>query len=219
VRVSTHPGQFTVLNSPNPPVVQAAVSEREYHARLLDAIGAEPAAKIVLHVGGLCAGSETVAMDRFCAVASELSDEVRRRLVVENDDRLFDAEEVLSVARRLNVPVVFDWLHHNANPCRAPLADVLPAIFATWRREDGRPKVHLSSQAVNGRPGAHADYVDVADALAFFEAVPPRPFDCMLEAKQKDRALLALRAALGRRGVVETDLVVPPTPGKTAARR
>ena len=218
VRVSTHPGQFTVLNSPTPAIVKAAVSEIEYHARLLDAIGADFSAKIVLHVGGLYAGSETVAMDRFCAVASDLPDEVRRRLVVENDDRLFDAEEALSVARRLSVPVVFDWLHHNANPSRAPLAEVLPAIFATWRPEDGRPKVHLSSQAAYGPPGAHADYVDLADALAFFELIPPRPFDCMLEAKQKDRALLKLRAALRGCGVAETDVRMPAL-RKAAARR
>jgi UV DNA damage endonuclease len=139
--------------------------------------------------------------------------------MVENDDRLFDADEVLSVARRLDLPVVFDWLHHNANPCRAPLAEVLPAIFATWRSEDGRPKVHLSSQASNGPRGAHADYVDVADALALFAVVPPQPFDCMLEAKQKDRALLRLRAALRRRGVVEMDLAGPVTPRHAAAKR
>ena len=60
------------------------------------------------------------------------------------------------------------------------------------------PKVHLSSQASNGPRGAHAEYIDVADALAFFEIVPLGRFDCMLEAKQKDRALLKLRAALRR---------------------
>ena len=219
VRVSTHPGQFTVLNSPSAAVVKSALLELEYHARLLDAIEADRSAKIILHIGGLYTSSETVAMDRFCAVASQLPDAVRRRLVVENDDRLFDADEVLSVARRLDLPVVFDWLHHNANPCRAPLAEVLPAIFATWRPEDGRPKVHLSSQASNGPRGAHADYVDVADALAFFEVVPLQPFDCMLEAKQKDRALLRLRAALRRRGVVEMDLAGPVRPRHAAAKR
>jgi UV DNA damage endonuclease len=187
--------------------VRAAVAELEYHARLLDLLGTDASAKIVLHIGGLYAASETMAMDRFCAAASELSDDVKRRLVVENDDRLFDAEEVVSVAHRVGVPAVFDWLHHNANPCRTPLAEILQAIFATWSPADGRPKVHLSSQAVGGPPGAHADFINVSDALAFFEALPPQPFDCMLEAKQKDRALLKLRAGLRRRGIVETGLL------------
>jgi UV DNA damage endonuclease len=206
VRVSTHPGQFTVLNSPTAAVVTAAVAELEYHARLLDAIDADSSAKIVLHIGGLYAGTERAAMDRFCAVASQLPDAVRRRLVVENDDRLFDAEEVLSVAHRLRIPVVFDWLHHNANPCRAPLSEVLPAIFATWTPRDGPPKLHLSSQAADGPPGAHARYVRAADALAMFAVCPDAPFDCMLEAKEKDRALFKLRAGLRRNHIIESDL-------------
>ena len=206
VRVSTHPGQFTVLNSPSPAIVAAAVAELEYQARLLDAFGTDASAKIVLHVGGLYAGSETVAMDRFCQAASTLSERVRRRLVVENDDRLFDASEVLLVARQVGVPVVFDWLHHHANPCRAPLAEVVPEIFDTWRVADGRPKVHLSSQAADAPRGAHADFIEPADALAFFAALPPQPFDCMLEAKQKDRALLKLREDLREYRVAESDV-------------
>ena len=93
---------------------------------------------------------------------------------------------------------------------RAPLAEVLPAIFETWRAEDGRPKVHLSSQAAGGPAGAHADFIEPADALACFATLPPQPFDCMLEAKEKDRALLKLRADLRRRGIVERDVRTQP---------
>jgi UV DNA damage endonuclease len=203
-----------VLNSPTRGVVTAAIAELEYHARFLDAIGADTSAKIVLHIGGLYAGTERAAMDRFCAVAAELPETVRRRLVVENDDRLFDAEEALSTAHRVGIPVVFDWLHHKANPCRAPLSEVLPAIFATWKPRDGRPKLHLSSQAADGPPGAHARYVRTADALAMLAVCPDAPFDCMLEAKEKDRAVLKLRTDLRRNGVIESDDVRPAKPAK-----
>ncbi len=215
IRVSTHPGQFTVLNSPTRSIVKAAIAELDYHARLMDLLGTGSSSKIVLHIGGLYQASEAEAMDRFCAVAADLSPAVKRRLVVENDDRLFDAEEALSVAHRVGVPVVFDWLHHAANPCRAPLDEVLPAVFATWKRDDGRPKVHLSSQAANAPPGAHAAFIDPADAMAFFAALPPAPFDCMLEAKEKDRALLKLRGDLRRRRILEADV---PRPRVRAAR-
>jgi UV DNA damage endonuclease len=132
-----------------------------------------------------------------------LPDTVRRRLVVENDDRLFDAAEALEVGRAAGLPVVFDWLHHQTNPCERTLGDVLLEIFETWTPADGRPKVHMSSQAAGGPRGAHADYVDVRDVIAFLEVAPPVPFDCMLEAKQKDRALLKLREQLAARGIVE----------------
>lgn len=203
IRVSTHPGQYTVLNSPHLPIVKAAESELAYHARLLDSLGMGTSCKIVLHVGGLYSASKRLAMDRFVARARALPEVVRRRLVVENDDRLFNAEEALHVGRAAGLPVVFDWLHHRANPCGQEVSDVLSEIFQTWTKVDGIPKVHLSSQAAGAPPGAHAPFVDVRDVLAFLEMAPPVPFDCMLEAKEKDRALLKLREQLDALGIVE----------------
>jgi UV DNA damage endonuclease len=196
-----------VLNSPHRSIVTAAVSELVYHARLLDALGADTSCKIVVHVGGLYAGSERLAMDRFVATARALPESVRRRLVVENDDRLFDADEVLEVGRAAGIPVVFDWLHHQANPCRRAAAEVLAEIFRTWTAADGPPKIHLSSQAKDAPPGAHAAFIDVQDVIAFLEVAPPVPIDCMLEAKEKDRALIKLRDELQERGIVESPVV------------
>jgi UV DNA damage endonuclease len=203
VRVSTHPGQYTVLNSQRTAIVEAAVAELIYHARLLDALGTDTSSKIVVHIGGLYGASERLAMDRFTATAKALPEMVRRRLVVENDDRLFDADEALQVSRATGIPVVFDWLHHQANPCRRAITQVLSEIFQTWTVADGLPKVHLSSQAKGAPAGAHAGFVDVQDVIAFLELAPPAPFDCMLEAKEKDRALLKLRDELSARGIVE----------------
>lgn len=205
IRVSTHPGQYTVLNSPHRSIVRAASAELVYHARLLDALGTDASCKIVVHAGGLYGAGEAEALERFCRNARRLPLAVRRRLVIENDDRLFDADEVLQAARSLGIPVVFDWLHHQANPCQRPLEDVLPEVFGTWTAADGRPKVHLSSQARGARPGAHADYVKPADLVALLRAAPDRPFDCMLEAKAKDRALLRLRSQLVRLAIRETE--------------
>jgi UV DNA damage endonuclease len=219
VRVSMHPGQYTVLNSPHERIVNSSIDELVYHARLLHALGTDESSKIVLHIGGLYAGSEQVAMDRFVAVAERLPHAVLRRLVVENDDRLFDADEAVSVARRLGVPVVFDWLHHHANPTERPVDEVLHDVFDTWRPSDGIPKVHLSTQAADAPPGAHAAFIEVEDMLAMLEAMPEKPFDCMLEAKQKDVALLRLREALAARGVVEHALAEAPSPSRRTGRR
>jgi UV DNA damage endonuclease len=206
VRVSTHPGQYTVLNSPHTSIVRAAVSELVYHATLLDALGADGTCKIVVHVGGLYGGSQQAAMNRFVSAATALPDAVRRRLVVENDDRLFDADAVLQAGRAAGIPVVFDWLHHQANPCRRAIPSVLIDIFQTWTEVDGSPKVHLSSQAAGAPVGAHARFVDVQDAIALLQVAPPVRFDCMLEAKEKDRALLRLRDELRMRGIVEANV-------------
>ena len=202
IRVSTHPGQYTVLNSPTPSIVTAAVAELVYQARLLDALGADRSCKIIIHGGGLYGASEEVALGRFVERARELPKEVLERLVIENDDRLFDADEVLGVSRQVRIPVVFDWLHHNANPCSRPIKRVLKEVFATWGPDDGPPKIHLSSQADDAPAGAHADYVSADDMQDFLRVAPRVRFDCMLEAKQKDRALLRLREELAERGVL-----------------
>jgi len=146
-------------------------------------------------------------MARFVRVARSLPPAVQRRLIIENDERLFTAEQVLAVSRATGLPVVFDWLHHRANPgsARKPreTARLVGACFDTWRVADGVPKIHLSSQARGGRRGHHADWVRTSDFLDFLAVAPDRPFDCMIEAKKKDLALFRLRRELRRAGVVE----------------
>jgi UV damage repair endonuclease len=52
MRISMHPGQYTLLNSPRPEVGRAAVADLLYHARVLDLLGLDSSAKIQIHVGG-----------------------------------------------------------------------------------------------------------------------------------------------------------------------
>lgn len=205
LRVSMHPGQFTVLNSLNPRTVAESIRELEYHARVLDALGTGPSCKLVLHVGGAADGREPAA-DRFAAVAGTLPEAVSRRLVIENDERVFSTEEVLALSRRTGLPVVFDGLHDRIRSGRTDGASrFLEACFATWRPVDGPPKVHFSTQAPEARPGAHADWADPDEFAAFLAAAAParRAFDCMLEVKQKDRALFRLRDDLRALGLGE----------------
>jgi UV DNA damage endonuclease len=205
LRVSLHPGQYTVLSSPKPEVVETAVHDLIYHARLLDALGVDGQHKIVIHVGGAY-GDKHAALGRWIESVRGLPDNVRARLIVENDERLFGAEDVLRASHETGAPVVFDILHHRVYEARAgawpalssDLTEILRAVFATWDPlGDGPPKMHFSTQAVGLRPGAHAEYVDPAELQGFLDACPTEtPFDVMLEAKAKDQALLRLRETI-----------------------
>ncbi len=220
LRLSMHPGQFTVLNSTNEGVVRAAVEELEVHAEILDAMGLSSEAVIVIHVGGRPDGPQP-AFDRFEAGFARLSERARERLVIENDDRSFSLGDALEVARRVEQPVVWDVLHHYCNdPDGIGDREALRLALETWPREV-RPKIHFSSprsalmerRVRRGRKmvrtlvpppeGAHADLVDPIAYRNFLETAGPetRPFDIMLEAKGKDLALLRLRAQLERRGM------------------
>jgi UV DNA damage endonuclease len=218
IRVSTHPGQYTVLNSEDPAVQAAAIAELEVQAALLDAMRQPPEAVVVLHVGGAAKGTAAAA-DRFVDGFERLSERARARLVLENDDRSFALVDVLAIARRCSVPVVWDVLHHLClDPAGLPNKEALPLALDTWP-PGVVPKIHYSSprldveqrtrrkgrrverQLVLPQLRAHADLIDPIGFEDFLRyTAGKRDFDIMLEAKAKDLALMRLREQLASRG-------------------
>jgi UV DNA damage endonuclease len=202
LRLSMHPGQYTVLNSPNSEIVEQSMAELDYHAAVLDALGLPRSCKIVLHVGGVY-GDRAAALQRFQDNFRRLSPAVQQRLVIENDERLYGVEDVLELSHRLGIPVVFDVLHHEVATGERPSRSVLEQVFQTWKPEDGRPKLHIATQKPDARPGAHAEYVDNSASAAYLELLSGCTVDLMLEAKAKDLALLRLRESFSAQPPVE----------------
>ena len=211
IRLSSHPGQYTVLNSENLDVRAAAAAELEVQAALFDAMGLDAEAVVVLHVGG-AAGGKPAACDRFLAGLELLSDPARARLVIENDDRSFGASDVLALSERTGLRVVWDVLHHHCNdPDGMSDREALAGALATWPA-GVTPKIHYSSPRLDVTNGklpqlrAHADLVDPIGFERFIRDVAgERDFDVMLEAKAKDLALLRLREHLAGRGMPSRD--------------
>jgi UV DNA damage endonuclease len=81
-RISSHPGQYTVLTSPRAEVVAASLAELEYHARLFDLLETSFESRILLHVGGVH-GDKPAAMKRFVLHARDLSPSALGRLTLE----------------------------------------------------------------------------------------------------------------------------------------
>jgi UV DNA damage endonuclease len=219
IRLSTHPGQYVVLNSEDLAVRAAAARDIELQADLFDAMGAGPEAVCVLHVGG-AAGGFDAALDRFEAGLATLSERARARLVIENDDRSFALGHVLELHRRTGLAVVWDILHHHCNdPDGIPDRQALELALATWPA-GVTPKIHYSTPKTaieerRRRAGrrverswvlpqlrAHADLIDPIGFEHFVRTTAAGlELDVMLEAKAKDLALLRLRAQLAARGL------------------
>jgi len=194
LRLSMHPGQYTILNAQRPEVVTAALRELEYHAAFLAAT--DPASgTMTLHVGGAY-GDKGAALARFAENFPRLSPEARGRLTLENDDRTFTAGEVVGLCEALGIPAIFDFLHHKLNPTYetwdAQLEPLLERVVGTWGVRI--PKLHLSSP--RDFTTAHADFVEMTDFVQAVDALAgfggDAPYDLMLEAKMKDEALLRL---------------------------
>jgi UV DNA damage endonuclease len=232
LRLSTHPGQYTVVDGPDPELTRKSLLDLEQDALLLDALGQGPEATVVVHVGGVY-GDKAAALERWARAYESLSERARARVAVENDERWFHLGDVLELHRRTGVRVVFDWHHHRCNPAPGlehPTA-ALTAACATWPA-GVRPKVHLSSTRTELRSVGrgkharlrpplleqHADFVSPWEAADLLRTAPG-PLDVMLEAKAKDLAALWLRDQLRR---VAPDVAAREelsAPGAPAPRR
>jgi UV DNA damage endonuclease len=209
LRLSTHPGQYTVLNAADATIATKAIADLEQDSALLDRLGQGPEGSVVVHVGGEY-GDRAAALDRWVAGWERLSPSARARLTLENDEHVFGLDDVLELHRRTGVRVVLDVHHHRISRRTAgwPLRDALAAAYATWP-PGVRPKIHLSSARTmlettgTGKAAkvstpplrAHADLVVPWDLEAVVTAAPG-PLDVMLEAKAKDVALVGLRRAV-----------------------
>lgn len=187
IRVSVHPGQYTVLNSNSDDVVQRAIRDLVYHTRILDSLGVNSEHKVVLHIGGAY-GNKEDSMKRFNENYKLLPDNVKKRLVIENDDRVYNVEEVLETGHKSNIPVVFDNLHHLINPPgdNADETYWIEECRKTWKREDGNQKIHYSEQAGNRRTGSHSDSISINRFMRFVEKIGRDDIDIMLEVKDKN---------------------------------
>lgn len=190
IRLSMHPGQYTVLNSPDPRVVERAVEDLRYHCRLLDCLCTDASSKIILHVGGAY-GDKQTALNRFAENYRNLDETIRQRLVLENDDRIFNTEEVLELGIALDCPVVFDNLHHEVHPSDTPMDEAawISACAQTWHEVDGVPKTHYSQQAPHKRPGSHSQTIDARIFLEYVDRLD-EDVDIMLEVKDKNWSAL-----------------------------
>jgi UV DNA damage endonuclease len=217
IRLSFHPSQYVLLNSPDPKLTAKSVWDLASQAEMLDLMGLGPEAVVVTHVGGTYDDRQASAA-RWVAAWEGLPEAVRRRLVLEHDDLRFSATDTLWIHDRTGVPLVFDHQHFWClNPDRLDLRETVERMLATWPA-GVRPKVHFSSPRTelrqvrrkDPRTGkattvslppvwtGHADFVHPFEFITFMRSTQGLEFDVMLEAKAKDLALLRLRPDLLR---------------------
>lgn len=192
MRVDTHPDHFNVLNSTNKEVVEKTKKELWIHYYLFEDMG-YPQGKMIMHLGSGQGGKDT-AIKRFIKNFHTLPSEVGNRLILENDDKLFTAKEILTVCQTVKIPMVLDIHHHLCNNEDTSIEEILPGFFETWEGEYFPPKIHVSSPKEGGRDRKHADYIVAKEFISFIEKCKPynQDVDVMIEAKQKDLALYRL---------------------------
>lgn len=218
IRLSFHPSQFIVLNSPDENVRQKSIWDLRVQGEMLDHMELDEEAVMVIHVGGAY-GDTKSGIDRWCATWEKLPAVVRRRLVLEHDDIRFSAGDVLQIHERTGIRCIFDVQHFWClNPEQLDLRTTLEKFLRTWPA-GVQPKIHFSSPKTEMREvtrtdrktgkkktvlqapiwTGHAAFNHPFEFISFFRTIAPDlDFDVMLEAKGKDLALLRLRQDLVR---------------------
>ncbi|MBW6511099.1 MAG: UV DNA damage repair endonuclease UvsE [Desulfuromonadaceae bacterium] len=192
LRLSLHPDQFTLLSSPRPAVTAAALKDLEYQAMLAALIGADT---INIHGGGVY-GDKVSALARLVEQVSALSEPIRSRLSLENDDKSYTVKDLLPVCAELAIPLVYDVHHHRCNSDGLSIAEATQACLKTWQHVGREAYFHISSprDGWEGKSGPHADFIDLTD---FPDEWSGLDVTIDVEAKAKELAVVKLRQELG----------------------
>ncbi len=196
-RLSAHPDHYTVLNSPKDEVLKTAVKDLEYHHKIFTGMGLGSDAKLVMHVGGAYSDKMN-SIRMFIDNYNDLPAHLKKRIILENDDKIYTTKDVLGICEYLGIPMVLDVHHHHCNNNNDDIKNYLPSIFDTWKSQILPPKVHISSPKDITHFRSHADNIDLAIFLEFLQKAKAtdRDFDVMIEAKNKDVALFKLLQTL-----------------------
>lgn len=227
-RLTTHPGQYTQIASPRKEVVAAAFRDLEYHDEMLSLLKLpeqmDRDAVMILHMGGTY-GDKAATLDRFRENYSRLTEGVKRRLVLENDDVSWSVHDLLPICEELNIPLVLDYHHHNiifdpsVREGTLDIMDLYDRIEKTWTRKNITQKMHYSEPT--------ADAITPRERRkhsARVKVLPPcKPdMDLMIEAKDKEQAVFELMRTFKLPGWDLFNDIVPyerdDEPRKDAAR-
>jgi len=194
LRIVVHPDQYVVLSSDSPEVIANSIKVMQRHALAFDLmrLPQNPWAAMILH------GGKSDRAARLIDTIGRLPDNIRRRLVLENDEYAYKAQQIYEVCVAAKVPMVFDAHHHlvaeKLCDYEHPSVSHFTELAATtWPCRDWQ-LVHLSNGASGMCDPAHHDLITHWPSA--FDHVPW----VEIEAKHKDRAIKLLRAKLSRPG-------------------
>jgi len=202
MRISMHPDQFVVLNSPNGKTVKNSIAELVYQGSILDLMELDSTAKLQIHGGGAY-GDKPAAMQRFAEVYhTMLPEAVKARLCVENDDRTYTLQDCLQLHELTGVPIIFDNLHHECVNNGEPMREAVTMAASTWNAaKDGILMMDYSAQSPGERKGKHVQSIQEEAFHDFLAETEGLDMDIMLEIKDKEASALKavdVAHALGR---------------------
>jgi UV DNA damage endonuclease len=190
MRIFMHTSPAYCLGSPDPIHLKKAIAEIEHCSALLDLLGLSPSAKIIANIGKFSKRRRDAAK-RFISNFSRLSKKAQGRLAVENDDLYWPFYDAFGVAGKLHLPVVFNYPAFLRNRfTELSPQDILNVAAISWKKEDGRQKVHYSE---NVRGKKKKNTISKKAFRKFYGEVRGLDADIMLHTEEGGRSVLKAR--------------------------
>lgn len=206
MRVDLHMDPYYVLNSTNSDVVATTINVCKIYQNMFELMNIK--SNLIFHIGGKTLGKEE-GIKRFIDNFSLLDYKVKKIVMVENDDKIYNIKDTLYIAKTLGISMCLDYHHYRCNNEGENILEYLKEIFDTF---DGIPKIHFSSPKSKKEYRAHHEYIDYLDFIDFIENIKfmERDIDIMLESKMKDEALFRLVRQLKYKGykVIKNSIIL-----------
>lgn len=195
MRLTMHPGQYTLLSSPNENITNNSIEDLKHHCDVLDRIGVDQNGVIIIHGGGSYS-NKIKTIKRIKENILKLPENVKNRLVLENCEMSYNIDDLLPISKELLVPIVIDFHHNEIFQSSKPIEEYYEEIFNIWKIRNIKPKVHISNSVPGVHPTdnktlrrKHSDLIHyIHDSLLKIDI----PIDIMVEAKLKEQALISI---------------------------
>jgi len=189
IRVDVHADAYCILNSVNETVVLNSIKILNNLKITLDMFNINY--NIILHIGSKTNGIKE-SIKRFKNNFNLLNDDLKNKIILENDDKNFNVYQTLKLCEELNIPMCLDYHHHLCNKCTKNIEYYLPRIYKTFKTIT--PKMHYSSPKTKKEFRTHNSYINSNEFINFLNILKKYNIDTdiMLEAKEKDIALIKL---------------------------
>jgi UV DNA damage endonuclease len=193
LRLTFHPSPYCVIASERVEVVEKSIKELRQHAEIMDLMGLDQSHyyPINIHINTTKPTKEEAA-NRFCESFCLLPDNVKKRLVVEVDDKRsqFHAVDLYNMVHsKIGIPVTFDYLHNECNPSELNEEEALKLCLSTW--SESIPAITHYSDSKKLFEDASAKEVAHSDWIWRGPETYGLNFDIEFEVKMKEKALLS----------------------------
>ena len=136
IRLSSHPSEYITLSSDKKECIDNSIADLKQHAEIFDLLDLPEDYRSPLNIHVRQEGSAQAIADKVLSVYDELPDNIRKRLVLENNDNAKGIWGIKNLIKHFHntrsIPITYDSLHHSILTDSLTPREAFDAAYDTW---------------------------------------------------------------------------------------